>query len=183
MTGSPPDLAGIGGDELKRLLLEALEKIAALTEKISALSEKMSALTEKNAALHAEIARLKGLKGPPQIKPSGMEKASTPSTPRGKGGRGGGGGSARMAVVEDRLVTIAVPAGSGFKAPAEFVPAQRAHEQRVQFGVLRSQRRPRPQHRLGERSQQRVAAGQLAHPSLETARPPALSFTPNTLRL
>jgi hypothetical protein len=115
MTGSPPDLAGIGGDELKRLLLEALEKIAALTEKISALSEKMSALTEKNAALHAEIARLKGLKGPPQIKPSGMEKASTPSAPRGKGGRGGGGGSARMAVVEDRLVTVAVPAGSRFK--------------------------------------------------------------------
>jgi hypothetical protein len=100
---------------LKRLLLEALEKIAALTEKISALSETMSALTEKNAALHAEIARLKGLKGPPQIKPSGMERASTPSAPRGKGGRGGGRGSARMAVVEDRLVTVAVAAGSRFK--------------------------------------------------------------------
>jgi hypothetical protein len=115
MTGSPPELAGIGGDELKRLLLEALEKIAALTEKLSTLTEKMSALTEKNAALHAEIARLKGLKGPPQIKPSGMEKASTPSAPRGKGGRGGGGGSARLAVVEDRPVTVAVPAGSRFK--------------------------------------------------------------------
>jgi hypothetical protein len=115
MTRSPPGLAGIGGDELKGLLREALEKIAALTEQISALSEKMSALTEKNAALHAEIARLKGLKGPPQIKPSGMEKASAPSVPRGKGGRGGGGGSARMAVVEDRLVTVAVPAGARFK--------------------------------------------------------------------
>ena len=45
MPGSPPDLDGIGTDELKRLLLEALEKIAA--------------------ALRAEIARLKGLKGTP----------------------------------------------------------------------------------------------------------------------
>ena len=121
MTGSPPDLAGIGGDELKGLLREALEKIAALTEQILALSEKMSALTEKNAALHAEIARLKGLKGPPQIKPSGMEKASTPPAARGKGGRGGGGGSARMAVVEDRLVTVAVPAGSRFKGYEVYV--------------------------------------------------------------
>src|ERR1700730_13620533 len=103
MTGSPPDLAGIGGEELKGLLREALEKIAALTEQISALSEKMSALTEKNAALRAEIARLKGLKGPPQIKPSGMEKASTPPAPRGKGGRGGGGGSAGRASVEGRV--------------------------------------------------------------------------------
>jgi hypothetical protein len=58
MTGSPPNLDGIGLDELKRLLLEALAKIAALTE--------------KNAALHAEIARLKGLKGPPAFKPSSL---------------------------------------------------------------------------------------------------------------
>jgi hypothetical protein len=49
------------------------------------------------------------------------------------------------------------------EAPAEFVPAHRAHEQCVQFGVFQSQRRPRPQHRLGERSEQRVAAGQLAY--------------------
>ena len=101
MTGSPQDLDGVGLDELKRLLLEALAKI--------------SELTEKNAALRAEIARLKGLKGPPQIKPSGMEKASTPPAPRGKGGRGGGGGSARIASVEDRLLAVAVPVGSRFK--------------------------------------------------------------------
>ena len=100
MTGSPPDLAGISGDELKRLLLEALEKIAALTA--------------ENAGLRAEIARLKGLKGPPTFKPSGMEKPSTPAKPPGKGG-GGGGRSARTALVEDRLVTVAVPAGSRFK--------------------------------------------------------------------
>lgn len=114
MTGSPPDLAGTSGDELKRLLLEALEKIAALTA--------------ENAALRAEIARLKGLKGPPTFKPSGMEKASTPPKPPGKGGRGGGGGggrSARMALVEDRVVAVAVPAGSRLNAlafPSEAPP-------------------------------------------------------------
>jgi Transposase IS66 family len=102
MTGSPPDLEGIGTEELKRLLLEALEKIAGLTA--------------ENAALRAEIARLKGLKGPPAFKPSGMEKASPPP-PRGKGGRGGG-RSARMALVEERLVRMSVPAGSRFKGYA-----------------------------------------------------------------
>jgi hypothetical protein len=101
MTGSPQDLDGVGLDELKRLLLEALAKI--------------SELTERNAALRAEIARLKGLKGPPQFKPSGMEKASAPPAPRGKGGRGGGGGSARIASVEERLLAVAVPVGSRFK--------------------------------------------------------------------
>ena len=110
MTGSPPDLEGISTEELKRLLLEALAKIAALTDKIAAL-------TEKNAALRAEIARLKGLKGPPAFKPSGMEKASPPP-PRGKGGRGGGGGRARMAVVEEPLLGVSVAAGSRFKGYA-----------------------------------------------------------------
>jgi hypothetical protein len=101
MTGSPPDLDGVGIDELKRLLIEALAKI--------------SELTEKNASLRAEIARLKGLKGPPTIKPSGMEKANPPPAARGKGGRGGGSGSARTASIEDRLLAIAVPVGSRFK--------------------------------------------------------------------
>jgi hypothetical protein len=108
MSGSPQDVDGVGLDELKRLLLEALAKISELTEK-------MSALIEKNAALRAEIVRLKGLKGPPQIKPRGMDKASTPPAPRGKGGRGGGGGSARITSVEERLLAVAVPVGSRFK--------------------------------------------------------------------
>jgi Transposase IS66 family len=99
--GSLPDLDRIDTDELKRLLLEALEKIAVLTA--------------ENAGLRQEIARLKGLKGPPAFKPSGMEKASPPpAPPRGKGGRSGG-GQARLAVVEERLVRVNVPAGSRFK--------------------------------------------------------------------
>lgn len=100
MPGSPPDLDRIDTDELKRLLLEALAKIAVLTA--------------ENAQLRQEIARLKGLKGPPTFKPSGMEKASPPPPPRGKGGRGGS-GQTRLTVVEERLVRVNVPAGSRFK--------------------------------------------------------------------
>jgi hypothetical protein len=68
MTGAPPDLDRIGTDELRRLLIEALGKVAGLTA--------------ENAALREEIARLKGLKGRPSIKPSGMASAPKPPTGR-----------------------------------------------------------------------------------------------------
>jgi hypothetical protein len=72
------------------------------------------------AEQRAEIARLKGLKGPPSIKPSikpsGMEQASEPKPPAGRGKRRRR-GSKRIArvVVEDRVLSTAVPAGSRFK--------------------------------------------------------------------
>jgi hypothetical protein len=74
---------------LRRLLIEALGKVAGLTA--------------ENAALREEIARLKGLKGRPSIKPSGMEQASEPKPPAGRGKRRRR-GSKRIArvVVEDR---------------------------------------------------------------------------------
>src|SRR6266852_1898344 len=103
MTGSPPDLDGNGIDELRRLLIEALERIAALTA--------------EKAALREEIARLKGLKGRPKIpprKPSGMERASVSPAPRDKGRRGRS-KSARLVLAEDCIVTAEVPAGSRFK--------------------------------------------------------------------
>ena len=43
------------------------------------LLEDVVALKAENAALREEIARLKGLKGPPKLKPSGMEKATEPA--------------------------------------------------------------------------------------------------------
>ncbi|SED14851.1 hypothetical protein SAMN05444161_2619 [Rhizobiales bacterium GAS191] len=60
-----------------------------------------------------EIARLKGLKGRPDIKPgkpSGMEKASHPkpwNPPR----RGGGNKTAKRIVHEERIVTASAPPG------------------------------------------------------------------------
>ena len=108
MTGSPPDLDRIGPDELRRLLIEALGKVAGLTA--------------ENAALREEIARLKGLKGRPSIKPSGMEQASEPKPPTGAGKRRGRGGKQmRRVVIEDRVVTAAVPAGSRFKGYERFL--------------------------------------------------------------
>jgi hypothetical protein len=62
MVESLPDIDDLGLDDLKKLVVELFERI--------------SVLREENAALRAEIARLKGLKGRPQLKPSGMEEAS-----------------------------------------------------------------------------------------------------------
>ena len=78
MIGSPPDVDRIGTDALRRLLIEALGKVAGLAA--------------ENAALREEIARLKGLKGRPSIKPSGMEQACEPKPPTGGGKRRGRGG-------------------------------------------------------------------------------------------
>ena len=50
MTESPLDVDGLGVEDLKRLVLELLEEIAALKT--------------DNAALREGMARLKGLKGP-----------------------------------------------------------------------------------------------------------------------
>jgi hypothetical protein len=100
MTGAP-DLDRIGIDELRRLLIEALGK---------------------NAALREEIARLKGLKGRPSIKPSGMEQASEPKPSTGGGKRRGRGGKQmRRVAIEDRVLKAEVPAGSRFKGYESFL--------------------------------------------------------------
>ena len=49
----------LGLDELRKLVVQLLAQIAALKS--------------ENAALREEIARLKGLKGRPKLRPSGME--------------------------------------------------------------------------------------------------------------
>ena len=97
-----PDIDALGAAELNKLLLEALARIAELTA--------------ENAGLREEIARLKGLKGRPVVKPSkpsGMEQATSPKPAQAKRRRGRG-GQARVAV-EDRVIAAAVPAGSRFK--------------------------------------------------------------------
>src|SRR4051812_13091298 len=96
---SPGDLDALSPTELKALVLELLGKVAALEKTV--------------AAQRAEIARLKGLKGRPALKPSGMEEVSErkpPSRPKGR----------RRPVtapvtVEDRILAGAVPPVSYFK--------------------------------------------------------------------
>ncbi len=108
MAGSPPDIDGLGLDDLKVLVLQLLEENAALRAEVAALRE--------------EISRLKGLKGPPRIKPSGMDKATDPKPSGRKGKRRGRGEKlSRLTIDEDRVVKVEVPAGSRFKGYEDYV--------------------------------------------------------------
>src|SRR3954462_14772298 len=102
---SPVDLDARSPTELKALVIELLGEVAALEQTVAAQRE--------------EIARLKGLKGRPVLKPSGMEKASEPKPPGSPKGRRG---PVRPRVaVEDQVIAAPVPPGSRFKGYADFV--------------------------------------------------------------
>jgi|SRR4051812_44586032 hypothetical protein len=59
-----PPLSALNRPELEALLTEVLGEVSALKQTVAGLRE--------------EIARLKGLKGRPDIKPSGMESGTGP---------------------------------------------------------------------------------------------------------
>ena len=106
----PADLDGLSHADLKSLVLKLLEEAAELRRTV--------------AAQRDEIARLKGGPGRPNIKPSGMDKATEPrpppptgSEPRQKGGK-----TSKLSIHEERTVTIAAPPqGSRFKGYTNFV--------------------------------------------------------------
>src|SRR4051794_17327469 len=62
------DLNHLSSADLKALVIRLMETIPALEHTVATQRE--------------EIARLKGLKGPPSIKPSGMEQASGDAPPK-----------------------------------------------------------------------------------------------------
>src|SRR4051794_1642179 len=101
----PDDLDAFSPTELKALVVRLLGKVAGLEQTVAAQRE--------------EIARLKGLKGRPVLKPSGMEKASEPKPPSSPKGRRGP-VTPRVAV-EDQVIKASVPPGSCFKGYADFV--------------------------------------------------------------
>ncbi|MCH2386460.1 MAG: hypothetical protein MK293_14510 [Pedosphaera sp.] len=73
MSGSLPDVEFLGLDDLKKLVLKLVEENAGLRAEV--------------AALRAENRRLRGLKGPPSLKPSGMDKETGPKPKGGSGAR------------------------------------------------------------------------------------------------
>ena len=103
MAKSPKDISGTSLEELKALLVQALEENARLKA--------------ENAELREEIARLKGLKGRPKLKPSGMEKAAEASATKGSRRKGRRGGNrAKLSISETRIVKPdSLPEGARFK--------------------------------------------------------------------
>lgn len=110
MAESPLNVDGLGLEELKSLLVQVLEELARVKA--------------ENAELREENSRLKGLKGRPKLKPSGMEKATEPEAPakgQRKIGRRGPKRS-KLTITETKVVRAEnVPAGARSKGYEEFV--------------------------------------------------------------
>ena len=103
----PSNLSDLSRPELEALLVELSGRVVALEQVVGEQRE--------------EIARLKGLKGRPTIKPSGMDNATEPPKPGKKGKWRFRGKVAPRVSIEDQVVTVAVPEGSRFKGHEPFL--------------------------------------------------------------
>lgn len=114
---------------------ELVGLVDRLLAEVSALRERVTALEVENAALREENTRLKGLKGRPKLKPSGMEEATNRS--KGKGRRKKKRAKRRSPVVnEEHKLSLDMPAGSRFKGYDDFV----VQELRLEGRVIRYRR-------------------------------------------
>ena len=105
----PTDLDGLSQADLKSLVLKLFEEVAELRRTV--------------AAQRDEIARLKGGPGRPNIKPSGMDKATEPKpSPTAAGEPRATGSKTSSSIHEERTVKLAAPPrGSRFKGYTSFV--------------------------------------------------------------
>src|SRR5215213_4812016 len=101
----PADLDALCLAELKALVLDLLGKMADLERTVAAQRE--------------EIARLKGLKGRPALKPSGMEQGTEPKPSRDR--LGGRGKVVPRVAVEERILGATVPPGPRFRGYQDFL--------------------------------------------------------------
>jgi hypothetical protein len=98
-----PDITVLSSEELRQLVVKLLDKVAELERLL--------------AEQRGEIARLKGLKGRPEIKPpSGMEKATTASSRAPGRHRGRGKSTPRVSVEE-----VVLGGGCTSRMPAQRV--------------------------------------------------------------
>jgi len=103
----PPALSALSRPELEALLLELFGEVAALKQVVAGQRE--------------EIARLKGLKGRPTIKPSGMDEGTEPPKPGKQEKRRGRGKLTPRVSIEEKVVKASVPPGSRFKGHEPFL--------------------------------------------------------------
>jgi hypothetical protein len=103
----PADLDRLSHAELKSLVIKQFEMIAELQRTV--------------ATLRDEIARLKGGPGRPNIKPSGMEKATEPPKPGGQQSPKRGPTKTKLTIHEERTVKVAASPGSRFKGYTSFI--------------------------------------------------------------
>jgi hypothetical protein len=103
----PATLSALNRAELESLLVELLGEVAALKQTVAELRE--------------ENARLKGLKGRPNIKPSGMEKGTTQPKPQIQGKQPGRGKVTPRVKVEEEVIRVEIPPGSVFKGHEPFL--------------------------------------------------------------
>ena len=111
MVGLSPDIDALDMEGLKELVFRLLAEQAALGA--------------ENAALREEVRRLKGLSGPPDIKPSGMDKKAH-ARAKAKATRSAnkawrGPKKGRVTIDERRVIKIDVPAGSRFKGYEDYL--------------------------------------------------------------
>src|SRR3982751_5773083 len=93
-------------------------ELEALAERLLAEND---ALKQAVAGLRAEVATLKGVKGRPEMKPSGMEKGTEPG-PIGKARGAKACNAGRVRVSGERVVGGAdLPAGARFKGYEDFL--------------------------------------------------------------